>query len=80
MSNGKPQVTAHTPGTPNKFSVLASQARDATGAACVAIVMIDAAGNGEYSVAGPLEAQLLVPDLLEQVARELRPQMARSVQ
>jgi hypothetical protein len=42
--------------------------------------MIDAAGNGEYSVAGPLEAQLLVPDLLEQVARELRPQMARSVQ
>ena len=80
MNDEKPQVTARTPGTPGQFSVLASQARDATGAACVAMVVIDAAGNGEYSVAGPLEAQLLIPDMLEQVARELRTQLAGSVQ
>ena len=67
MSDGKPEVTAHTPGAPGEFSVLASQARDATGAACVAMVVIDATGNGGYSVAGSLEAQLLIPDLLEQV-------------
>ncbi|MPW23709.1 conserved hypothetical protein [Paraburkholderia piptadeniae] len=80
MSDGKPQVTAHTPGTPGQFSVLATHARDATGAACTAMVVIDAAGNGGYSVAGSLEAQLLIPALLEQVARELRTQLAGSVQ
>jgi len=67
MSDGKPEVMAPTPGAPGEFSVLASQARDAT-------------GNGGYSVAGSLEAQLLIPDLLEQVARELRTQLTGSVQ
>lgn len=53
MNEGKPQVTAYTPGAPGEFSELASQALDATGAA---MVVIDAAGNGEYSVAGSLDA------------------------
>lgn len=55
-------------------------AKDATRAACVAIVVIDATGNGGHSVAGSLEAQMLNPNLLEQVARQLRRQLAGSVQ
>ncbi|WP_353557953.1 hypothetical protein [Paraburkholderia terrae] len=80
MSDGKRKVTAHTPGSHGQFSMLAGLVRDATGAACVAMVVINAAGSGEYCVAGPLESQLLMPDLLEQAARELRTQLAGSVQ
>ena len=59
---------------------LAREIKDATGAACVALVLIDPAGNGGYSVEGSPEAQLPMPDVLEQVARALRTQLAGSVQ
>jgi hypothetical protein len=80
MSDGKPEVIAHAPGGSGMLSSLATEIKDATGAACVALVMIDPSGNGGYSVAGPLEAQLPMPDVLEQVARALRTQLAGSVQ
>ena len=62
MSDGKPHVTARSPGTPEQFSELARQVLDATGAACVALVVLDANGNGGYSITGALEAQLPMPD------------------
>jgi len=80
MSDGKPHVTARSPGTPGQFSELARQVLDATGAACVALVVLDANGNGGYSIAGALEAQLPMPDVLERVSRELRAQLAGSLQ
>lgn len=44
-----------------------------------ALVMINSSGNGGYSVAGLLEAQLPMPDVMEQVASALRTQLAGSV-
>lgn len=80
MSDQKLTVMAHAPGSPGQFSELAAQVRDATGASCVALVIIDAAGNGGYSIAGPLEAQFIMPHTLEQIATQLRSQLASSVQ
>ncbi|SAL00206.1 hypothetical protein AWB80_07818 [Caballeronia pedi] len=80
MSNQGLKVTAHAPGSPGQFSELAAQVREATGAACVALIVVDAAGNGGYSIAGPLEAQLSIPHTLEEVALQLRSQLASSIQ
>lgn len=80
MSNQILKVMAHAPGSPGQFGELAAQVREATGAACVALVIIDAAGNGGYSIAGPLEAQLSIPYTLEEVALQLRSQLASSIQ
>lgn len=79
MSNSKPEVTAHPPGGSGALGDLATEIKDAIGAACVALVMIDSSGNGGYSVAGLLEAQLPMPDVMEQVASALRTQLAGSV-
>ena len=80
MNNQVLKVMAHAPGSPGQFSELAAQVREATGAACVALVIVDAAGNGGYSIAGPLEAQLSIPQTLEEVALQLRSQLASSIQ
>lgn len=72
---------AHAPGSPGQFSELAAQVRKATGAAFVALFVVDAAaGNGGYSIAGPLEAQLSIPHTLEGIALQLRSQLASSIQ
>lgn len=71
---------ALAPGSPGQFSELAAQVKEATGATCVALVIIDSSGNGGYSIAGPLDAQLTVPETLEQVALQLRSQLGSSVQ
>ena len=80
MSNQVPKVIAHAPGSPGQFSELAAQVREATGAACVALIVVDAAGNGGYSIAGPLDAQLSIPHTLEEIALQLRSQLASSIQ
>lgn len=80
MSDQPLKVIAHAPGSPGRFSELAADVKEATGATCVALVIIDAAGNGGYSIAGPLEAQLLIPPTLEQVAEQLRIQLESSIQ
>ncbi|WP_224100276.1 hypothetical protein [Paraburkholderia caribensis] len=46
----------------------------------MAVIMPDPAGNGSYSVAGPLEAQFPMSDVLEKVADALRTQLMGSVQ
>ncbi|TCG07199.1 hypothetical protein BZM27_21160 [Paraburkholderia steynii] len=80
MNDGKPQVTAHAPGGDGPLSDVARNLIEATGAACVAVIILDPAGNGSYSVAGPLEAQLPMPDVLEKVVHALRTQLMGSVQ
>lgn len=76
----RPFVTACAPSAPGPYSDLANQVLNATGAACVALVLVLPEGNGGYSIAGPLEAQLPMPDLLEGVARALRTQLGASLQ
>jgi hypothetical protein len=76
----KSTVTAFAPNSPGPFSELAQQVQAESGAACAALVIIQPDGNGAYSVSGPLEVQLAMPDLLEQVAKALRIQLVRSVQ
>ncbi|KWF18988.1 hypothetical protein [Burkholderia pseudomultivorans] len=80
MDSLKQHVVAHAPGTPGEHSDIAARLLTSTGAACAAVVTIDPHGNGGYGVAGSLEVQLLMPDLLEQVARALRSQLTGSVQ
>lgn len=73
-------VTAHAPGGDGPLSDVARNLTEATGATCVAVIMPDPAGNGSYSVAGPLEAQFPMSDVLEKVADALRTQLMGSVQ
>lgn len=80
MSDQPLTVIAHAPGSSGQFSNLAAEVKEATGATCVALVIIDVTGNGGSSIAGPLEAQLSIPSTLEQVAAQLRTQLAGSVQ
>lgn len=80
MSNQFLKVMAQAPGSPGQFSELAAHVREATGAACVALIVVEADGNGGYSIAGPLEAQLSIPHTLEEVALQLRSQLASTIQ
>lgn len=74
-------MVGHAPSSPGQFSELAAQVREATGAAFVALIVVDAAaGNGGYSIAGPLEAQLSIPHTLEGIALQLRSRLASSIQ
>jgi hypothetical protein len=76
----KPTVTACAPSKPGPYSELANQVLNSTSAVCVALVLVFPDGSGAYSIAGALEAQLPMPDLLEGVARELRTQLGASLQ
>ena len=80
MDSLKQHVIAHAPGTPGEYSDIATRLLASTGAACVAVVAIDPGGNGGYGVAGSLETQLLMANVLEQAAQALRTQLAGSVQ
>lgn len=67
-------------GSPGPFEDTCHRLRDATSARCVAVVIIDAPDGSGYSVVGPLEAQVLLPDILEQMAAALRQQLFRNLQ
>jgi hypothetical protein len=51
-----------------------------TQARCVSVIVIDGAEGSGYSVIGPLEAQVLLPDILKQIADALRSQLAKNMQ
>jgi hypothetical protein len=57
------------------FEATCHQVRLATGARCAAVGIIDGVGGSGYSVKGPLEAQVLLPGLLEPIASALREQL-----
>jgi hypothetical protein len=80
MNDGKAELTAHAPGHPGALTDVMKQPMNITGVSCVALVVIDPTGDGSYSVAGSLEAQLPMPDVLEKVAVALRAQLAASMQ
>ena len=62
------------------FEDACNRLREATGARCAAVVIIDGAGGSGYSVVGSLEAQVLLPDILEQMATALRQQLFGNLQ
>jgi hypothetical protein len=62
------------------FDAACSHVRDVTGARCAAVVVIDGAEGSGYSVMGPLDAQVLLPDILEKMAAALRKQLAKNLQ
>lgn len=63
-----------------QFDAACNYVRQATGARCAAVVIIDGHAGAGYSVVGPLDAQVLLPDILEQMARTLRKQLAKNLQ
>ncbi|MGF6758915.1 hypothetical protein [Paraburkholderia sp. GAS334] len=50
-----------------------------THARCAAVIALDGEAGSGYSVRGPLDAQVLLPDILEQMAQTLRLQLARNL-
>jgi hypothetical protein len=62
------------------FDTACNQVREMTGARCAAVIVIDAEAGSGYSVVGPLEAQILLPDILQQMAQALRGQLAKNLQ
>lgn len=62
------------------FEDACRQLIDMTQARCAAVVVIDGENGSGYSVVGPLEDQVMLPDILEQMASALRRQLARSMQ
>ena len=64
----------------DQFDAPCNYVRQATGARCAAVVIIDGDAGSGYSVVGPLDTQVLLPDILEQMARTLRKQLAKNLQ
>lgn len=50
-----------------------------TQARCAAVVVIDGESGSGYSVVGPLEAQVLLPDILQKMADALRGQLSKNL-
>lgn len=42
--------------------------RNMTEARCAVVIVVDGAAGSGYSVIGPLDAQVLLPDILQQIA------------
>ncbi|WP_321893007.1 hypothetical protein [Paraburkholderia tropica] len=51
-----------------------------TQARCVAVIVMDGESGSGYSVIGSLDAQVLLPDILEQIALALRQQLTKNLQ
>jgi hypothetical protein len=62
------------------FDAACNHVRDITHARCAAVIVIDGEAGSGYSIVGPLEAQLLLPDILQQIAHALRGQLANNLQ
>lgn len=62
------------------FDAACARVRDTTQARCAVVVVIDAEAGSGYSVIGPLDAQILLPDILERMAKTLRQQLSKNLQ
>ncbi|MFM0502939.1 hypothetical protein [Paraburkholderia caffeinilytica] len=67
-------------GEAGQFDGECNDVRQATGARCAAVVIIEGDAGSGYSVVGPLDAQVLLPDILEQIASTLRGQLFKNLQ
>ncbi|NPT56333.1 hypothetical protein [Paraburkholderia elongata] len=63
-----------------QFDAACNQVRQRTGARCAAVIVIDGDAGSGYSVVGPLDAQVLLPDILQQIAVTLRGQLTKNLQ
>ncbi|MFL9899530.1 hypothetical protein PQR71_15470 [Paraburkholderia fungorum] len=55
-----------------QFDTAYNHVRDMTHARCAVVIAIDGESGSGYSVVGPLDAQVLLPDLLQKMANTLR--------
>ncbi|MNW09892.1 hypothetical protein D3C71_2069960 [compost metagenome] len=51
-----------------------------TGATCAAVIVLNSSSGSGYSVIGPLESQVELPDILRLVADTLASQLLKSMQ
>jgi hypothetical protein len=51
-----------------------------TRARCAVVIVIDGESGSGYSVVGPLEAQVLLPDILHKIADNLYGQLSKKLQ
>ncbi|CAE6859367.1 hypothetical protein R69776_08046 [Paraburkholderia nemoris] len=62
------------------FDTACSYVRDVTRARCAVVMVIDGKSGSGYSVVGPLEAQVLLPDILHKIADSLHGQLSKKLQ
>ncbi|RAS35875.1 hypothetical protein [Paraburkholderia bryophila] len=62
------------------FDAACTHVRNWTQARCAVVVVIDGEFGSGYSVMGPLDAQILLPDILERMAKTLRQQLSKNLQ
>jgi hypothetical protein len=75
MNERKEHVKAADAGAPGPYSEMAEEIKRTTGAVAVALVVLMPDASGGYSIAGLVEAQQAIPELLEGVAGALRTQL-----
>jgi hypothetical protein len=63
-----------------QFDTACNHVRNMTQARCAAVIVIDGLSGSGYSVVGPLEAQVLLPDILQKMADTLRRQLSKNLQ
>ena len=62
------------------FDTACNHVRDMTRARCAVVIVIDGESGSGYSVVGPLEAQVLLPDILHKIADNLHWQLSKKLQ
>jgi hypothetical protein len=62
------------------FDAACNTVRDMTQARCAVVIVVDGTAGSGYSVIGLLDAQVLLPDILQEIADALRGQLMRSLQ
>jgi hypothetical protein len=67
-------------GSTGSFDAACNAVRYMTRARCAVVIVVDGEAGSGYSVTGPLDAQVLLPDILRQIADTLRGQLAKSLQ
>lgn len=62
------------------FDAACNTVRHMTQARCAVVIVVDGEAGSGYSVMGPLDAQVLLPDILQQISDVLRGQLMKSLQ
>lgn len=62
------------------FDAACNAVRYMTRARCAVVIVVDGEAGSRYSVLGPLDSQILLPDILRQIAETLRGQLSGRLQ
>ncbi|MNR59947.1 hypothetical protein D3C85_1813190 [compost metagenome] len=68
------------PGGHAEFEGACKEVMAMTGATCAAVIVLNSSSGSGYSVIGPLESQVELPDILRLVADTLASQLLKSMQ